>query len=604
MEAVPWCHVCQAPRAVCCPRHDSRDMVARRRALPDLPALLRGLRRRRDRRPARDPRAPGPPRVARGRRHLAQPDDAVAERRLGLRRRRLLRRASGPGHARGPRRARRRRPASAGSACCSTSSRTTRATATRGSSTRRAGATRATATSTSGPTRRRTAARRTTGESNFGGSAWQLHEPTGQYYLNNFLPSQPDLNWWNDEVREAFDDVLRFWFARGIAGFRIDVCHAIVKDRELRDDPAATPDDHPLIRRRGHKQVFSMNRPEVHDVLRRWRALADAQDPQRVLVGETYVLDLDQLIPFYGEGEDELHLAFNFLFVHAELEAERAAQRSSRASRRSCPAASWPVYTGSNHDAGRLATRWAGDDERRARVALMMLLTLRGTPFLYYGDEIGAARRAARSRDRARPGRAPHRRRGAQPRRLPHADAVGGRARRRVHDRRRDAVAAVRRPRGLQRRRAARGPGLDAAPRARPDRAAPATRRADRRAPTRRCPRRRARGRGGAASASPSRSTCPLRRSRSTGVAGRVAVATDRARDGEAVAGGVRLAAVRGRRGRALGRVTGARAGRARRRRAPGWRRCCRTRAGPTRRCRRRSRATRAASTPCSAATR
>ena len=94
-------------------------------------------------------------------------------------------------------------------------------------------------------------------------------------------------------MREAFDDVLRFWFARGIAGFRIDVCHAIVKDRELRDDPAPTPDDHPQIRQRGHKQVFSMNRPEVHDVLRRWRALADAQDPERVLVGETYVLDLD-----------------------------------------------------------------------------------------------------------------------------------------------------------------------------------------------------------------------------------------------------------------------------------------------------------------------
>ena len=158
--------------------------------------------------------------------------------------------------------------------------------------------------------------------SNFGGSAWQLHAPTGQYYLSNFLPSQPDLNWWNDDVREEFDDVLRFWFARGIAGFRIDVCHAIVKDRELRDDPAATPDDHPLIRKRGHKQAFSMNRPEVHDVLRRWRALADGQDPQRILVGETYVLDLDGLMPYYGQGEDELQLAFNFLFVHSELEAD------------------------------------------------------------------------------------------------------------------------------------------------------------------------------------------------------------------------------------------------------------------------------------------
>ena len=117
--------------------------------------------------------------------------------------------------------------------------------------------------------------------------------------------------------------VLRFWYDRGVAGFRIDVCHAIVKDRELRDDPAVTPADHPEIQRRPARQVFSMNRPEVHDVLRRWRALSDATTRDRVLVGETYVLDLDQLMPFYGNGEDELNLAFNFLFVHAPLEAGR-----------------------------------------------------------------------------------------------------------------------------------------------------------------------------------------------------------------------------------------------------------------------------------------
>jgi alpha-glucosidase len=223
--------------------------------------------------------------------------------------------------------------------------------------------------------------------SNFGGSAWQLHEPTGQYYLNNFLPSQPDLNWWNDEVRDAFDEILRFWFARGVAGFRIDVCHAIVKDRELRDDPAVTEDDHPEVRKYALKRVFSMNRPEVHDVLRRWRALADADDPRRIIVGETYVLELDSLIPYYGQGEDELHLAFNFLFVHSEFDAEQLRAVVEGVEQR-LPALAWPVYTGSNHDAGRLATRWAGDDVRRARVALMMLLTLRGTPFLYYGDEL------------------------------------------------------------------------------------------------------------------------------------------------------------------------------------------------------------------------
>ena len=224
--------------------------------------------------------------------------------------------------------------------------------------------------------------------SNFGGPAWTLDEASGQYYLHNFLASQPDLNWWNGAVREAFDDVLRFWFDRGVAGFRIDVCHAIVKDSELRDDPAVTPSDHPAVRRRAVKQVFSMNRPEVHDVLRRWRALADAEAPQRILVGETYVLDLDTLIPYYGDGEDELNLAFNFLFVHAPLEAEPL-RRIVEGMEAKLPAGGWPVWTGSNHDAKRMATRWADGDPRRARAALLMLLTLRGTPFLYYGDEIG-----------------------------------------------------------------------------------------------------------------------------------------------------------------------------------------------------------------------
>jgi len=229
--------------------------------------------------------------------------------------------------------------------------------------------------------------------SNFGGSAWTLHEPTGEYYLNQFLPTQPDLNWWKDEVRVRFDDILRFWFQRGVAGFRIDVCHAIVKDRELRDDPLVTPADHRMLRARAVKPVYSSNRPEVHDVLRRWRSLTDAHDgpgPTPVLVGETYVLELRDLLPFYGTGADELHLAFNFLFVHADLDAEqmRAIVEGVEAG---LPAGAWPAYTGSNHDAGRLATRWAGGDERRARAALMILLTLRGTPFLYYGDEIALA---------------------------------------------------------------------------------------------------------------------------------------------------------------------------------------------------------------------
>jgi len=225
--------------------------------------------------------------------------------------------------------------------------------------------------------------------SNFGGSAWTMHEPTGQYYLNQFLPTQPDLNWWSEELREAIDDVLGFWFDRGVAGFRIDVCHAIVKDRELRDDPLPGPDDHPHIVKRGLKQVYSMNRPELHDVLRRWRALAAARDgDEPVLVGETYVLDLEQLIPFYGLGEDELHLAFNFLFFHCDLDPAQM-RPIVEGVERMLPEGAWPVWTGSNHDGKRLATRWAGGDPARTRAALLILLGLRGTPFLYYGDEIG-----------------------------------------------------------------------------------------------------------------------------------------------------------------------------------------------------------------------
>jgi len=181
---------------------------------------------------------------------------------------------------------------------------------------------------------------------------------------------------------------LRFWYRRGIAGFRIDVAHALVKDRELRDNPPATERDHPEVRRLGQRQRFNMNRPEVHDVLRRWRRLSDAEDPARVLVGETHVFDLDQWAAFYGSGEDELHLAFNFLFLHAPFSAS-ALRTVAEASESLLPSAAWPVWTGSNHDAGRLATRWAQGEEAKARLALMMLLTLRGTPVLYYGDEIG-----------------------------------------------------------------------------------------------------------------------------------------------------------------------------------------------------------------------
>jgi alpha-glucosidase len=221
----------------------------------------------------------------------------------------------------------------------------------------------------------------------FGGPAWTLDERTGQYYLHNFLPEQPDLNWWNEEVRRAFDDILRFWLDRGIAGFRIDVANGLVKDRALRDNPAVADGDHPRIRALGLRPVYNMNRPEAHDVFRRWREIAESYEPPAVLVGETWVLDLGSLIRFYGSGTDELHLALNFPFFFADLGPElRAVVESTEAM---IPATAWPLWSGSNHDVGRFPTRWCGGDDRKIRAALLVLLTLRGTPILYYGDEIG-----------------------------------------------------------------------------------------------------------------------------------------------------------------------------------------------------------------------
>ena len=129
-----------------------------------------------------------------------------------------------------------------------------------------------------------------------------------------------------------------------------------------------------------------MNRPEAHDVLRRWRTIADRYDPRRVLLGETWVLDLESLARFYGSGEDELHLAPTCRSSSRPRSGDAGDRRTDRGD---APTGAWPLWNGSNHDAGRFATRWCDGDERRARAALGILLTLRGTPLLYYGDEIG-----------------------------------------------------------------------------------------------------------------------------------------------------------------------------------------------------------------------
>ncbi|MGZ6910153.1 MAG: alpha-amylase family glycosyl hydrolase [Acidimicrobiia bacterium] len=219
----------------------------------------------------------------------------------------------------------------------------------------------------------------------FGGSAWTLEPASGQYYLHNFLDGQPDLNWWSDEVRDEFDRILRFWFDRGVAGFRIDVAHMVVKDRDLRDNPPAGDGASLMEQMRGQRQEFNSLRPEVHDVHRRWRRVADGYDPPRLLVGETFVEHLDDLFPFLDG--DQLHLDFNIPFAHTAFDVDALGDVIERTE--AVLRAGTPVWTGSNHDISRFPTRWAEGDPDRARVALMLLLTLRGTVFLYQGDEIG-----------------------------------------------------------------------------------------------------------------------------------------------------------------------------------------------------------------------
>lgn len=221
-----------------------------------------------------------------------------------------------------------------------------------------------------------------------GRSAWEFHEPTGQYYLHNFLVGQPDLNWWNPAVQGEFERILRHWFDRGVAGFRIDVAHGLYKDAQLRDNPPLESDNR-LLGQFGLRPVYNANRPQTHEIYRSWRKLADGYSPGRLLLGETWVGDAATLARYYGD-DDELHLAFNFPFVFADFDA-RQLPEAVASTLAALPAGACPVWMASNHDVGRFPTRWCGDDQRKVRLALLVLATLPGAMVLYYGDEIGMA---------------------------------------------------------------------------------------------------------------------------------------------------------------------------------------------------------------------
>ncbi len=217
----------------------------------------------------------------------------------------------------------------------------------------------------------------------FGGSAWQWDFRTSQYYYHSYLKQQPDLNWRNPEVQAAMFAAMRFWLARGVDGFRLDAVWNLIKDEQFRDNPP-DPDfrsgDWPY---QALKPVYSCDRPQIHPILREMRRVVDGYG-QRVLLGEIY-LPLERIIPYYGESGPEIHLPCNYQLLLLNWKA-RTLAAAIDACEALLPAGAWPSWVLGNHDKARVVSRIG---ERQARVAAMLLLTLRGTPTIYYGEELG-----------------------------------------------------------------------------------------------------------------------------------------------------------------------------------------------------------------------
>jgi alpha-glucosidase len=227
------------------------------------------------------------------------------------------------------------------------------------------------------------------------GTAWHPNPATGERYLGTFSRHQPEFDWRNPEVRAAFHDIMRYWYGLGVDGFRLDVATGYFKDERLRSNPFrlnANPDFF-------QRHIYDRNRPECHEVFKEMRAVADAArssgggDP--VLIGETHGQDPVLAASCHGQSGDELHMAFNFDFLFRKWGA-REFRASAERWYALLPEGAWPNFTLSNHDRPRHIWRYRGKGPRaatvtdgRARVAAAMLLTLRGTPFLYYGEEIG-----------------------------------------------------------------------------------------------------------------------------------------------------------------------------------------------------------------------
>lgn len=221
--------------------------------------------------------------------------------------------------------------------------------------------------------------------SEFGGSAWAYDPDSQQYYYHAFLAEQPDLNWRNPQVAAAIHEAMRFWLRRGVDGFRVDVIWHLLKDQDFRDNPP-NPDW-----REGSNPYFQLqplhttDLEEVHAVIAGLRRVVD-EFPERLLIGEIY-LPVERLAAYYGRGLAGAHLPFNFALLEAPWEARGLANLIARYEA-ALPPGGWPNWVLGNHDRPRVASRLG---PAQARVAAMLLLTLRGTPTLYYGDEIGMA---------------------------------------------------------------------------------------------------------------------------------------------------------------------------------------------------------------------
>jgi alpha-glucosidase len=217
----------------------------------------------------------------------------------------------------------------------------------------------------------------------FGGSAWEWDATTGQYYYHAYLKQQPDLNWRHSEVQAAMLGVLRFWLERAVDGFRVDALRQLIKDDQLHDNPPNPAYQPNLGPYHALLPVYTTDRPEVHDIIGLMRRIVDAYDA-RLLIGELY-LPIERLVTYYGVQGSGVHLPFNFHLILVPWQA-RQIEALISTYEAALPADGWPNWVLGNHDQHRLATRIGSS---QARVAAMLLLTLRGTPTLYYGDELG-----------------------------------------------------------------------------------------------------------------------------------------------------------------------------------------------------------------------